>query len=49
MNADSTGRGQLTNTAGKQPVWSPEGDKIAFTRDGEVYLLMQLTVATKYL
>lgn len=35
MNADGTGRRQLTNTpaAEQEPVWSPDGSRIAFAKD----------------
>jgi hypothetical protein len=32
MNADGTGRAQLTSGSDSDPAWSPDGTKIAFTR-----------------
>lgn len=41
MNADGTGRTQLTSTpvAEGEPTWSPDGAKIAFVRGGEVWVM----------
>jgi Tol biopolymer transport system component len=39
MNADTTGRKQLTSMGAEHPAWSPQGDKIAFRRDREIYVM----------
>jgi uncharacterized repeat protein (TIGR01451 family) len=41
MNADGSGQTNLTNdpAADLDPVWSPEGTRIAFTHDGEVFVM----------
>ena len=40
MNADGGGRRRLTSSTGEDyPGWSPDGRKIAFVRDGGVYVV----------
>src|SRR5215211_6306587 len=39
MNADGTGQTRLTDDQGGQPSWSPDGTKIAFTRNGQIYVM----------
>jgi TolB protein len=41
MNADRTGRTRLTTDEGDddEPVWSPDGSRIAWTRDGDIWLM----------
>jgi Tol biopolymer transport system component len=38
INADGSEKKQLT-TAGYNPSWSPDGTRLAFERDGEIYLI----------
>ena len=40
MNSDGSGQTNLTNNSGgAQPDWSLDGTKIAFVRDGEIYVM----------
>jgi hypothetical protein len=43
MNADGTNQTRLTNTTdffdNNEPTWSPDGSKIAFVRDSQIYVM----------
>ena len=41
VNADGSGQRNLTHSVGiyADPTWSPDGQKIAFLRDGEIYVM----------